>query len=290
MTNPLIRHELGKPNHRNPVQKKEKRNMGLERIAAAFAAARAAGRAALMPYYTLGYPDAPTSEAVIRSVADAGADLIELGVPFSDPLADGPTIQRSTQIALENGMTVAGCLALTARLRGGGVAQPLLLMGYVNPILAYGPAGFVADAAAAGADGLIVPDLPPEEAGELAAACAAHQLALIYLAAPTSTDDRLAMLAAATTGFLYLVSVAGVTGARAGLPPDLADFIGRARRVARTPLAVGFGIATPAQARAVGQLADGVIVGSALIGAATGVDDPPAAARNFIGELRDALL
>jgi tryptophan synthase alpha chain len=264
--------------------------MGLDRISAAFAAARAENRAALMPYYTLGYPDAPTSEAVIRAVAAAGADLIELGVPFSDPLADGPTIQRSTQIALEQGMTVGGCLALTGRLRAGGVTQPLLLMGYVNPILAYGPARFVSDAAAAGAAGLIVPDLPPEEAGEIAAACAAHRLALVCLAAPTSSDERLAKIAAATTGFLYLVSVAGVTGARANLPSDLVDFIGRARRVARTPIAVGFGIAAPAQARAVGQLADGVIVGSALINATAAASDPLAAARDFIGGLRDALM
>ena len=150
--------------------------MGLDRIANAFAAARAEGRAALMPYFTLGYPDADTSEAVIRAMAAAGADLIELGVPFSDPLADGPTIQRSTQVALEGGMTVARCLALTRRLREAGVSQALLLMGYVNPIIAYGAARFVADAAAAGADGLIVPDLPPEEAAaggacEIEAAC-----------------------------------------------------------------------------------------------------------------------
>jgi tryptophan synthase alpha chain len=265
--------------------------MGLDRIAAAFAAAHAEGRAALMPYFTLGYPDADTSEAVIRAIAAAGADLIELGVPFSDPLADGPTIQRSTQVALQGGMTVARCLALTRRLRAAGVSQALLLMGYINPILAYGAARFVADATAAGADGLIIPDLPPEEAaaGEIEAACATHGLALIYLAAPTSTDERLAALAARTTGFLYLVSVAGVTGARGGLPPDLAAFAGRARAVAQTPIAVGFGIATPAQARAVGQLADGVIVGSALINAVTGAADPPAAAQRFVGGLRVAL-
>jgi tryptophan synthase alpha chain len=270
--------------------------MRLDRIATAFAAARAEGRAALMPYFTLGYPDADTSEAVIRAIATAGADLIELGVPFSDPLADGPTIQRSTQVALEGGMTVARCLALTAHLREVGVSQALLLMGYINPIIAYGVTRFMTDAAAAGADGLIVPDLPPEEAaapcaaaGEIEAACAAHGLALVYLAAPTSTEERLATLAARTTGFLYLVSVAGVTGARDGLPPDLAAFVGRVRAVARTPIAVGFGIATPAQARAVGQLADGVIVGSALINAVTGAADPSAAAKSFVGGLRAAL-
>jgi tryptophan synthase alpha chain len=267
--------------------------MGLARIADAFAAAGAEGRAALMPYFTLGYPDADTSEAVIRAIAAAGADLIELGVPFSDPLADGPTIQRSTQVALEGGMTVARCLALTGRLRETGVPQALLLMGYVNPIIAYGAAHFIADAAAAGADGLIIPDLPPEEAGahgagEIEAACSAHGLALVYLAAPTSTEERLATLAARTTGFLYLVSVAGVTGARDGLPPNLAAFVERARSVARTPVAVGFGIATPAQAYAVGQLTDGVIVGSALINAVTGAADPAAAARRFVSGLRAA--
>jgi tryptophan synthase alpha chain len=222
-------------------------------------------------------------------VAAAGADLIELGVPFSDPLADGPTIQHSTQAALAGGMTVSRCLALTARLRAQTGSQALLLMGYVNPILAYGAAAFVADAANAGADGLIIPDLPPEEAGSIETACAAHGLALVYLAAPTSTEARLALLAARTTGFLYLVSVAGVTGAREALPADLGAFVGRARRAARTPIAVGFGIATPAQAHAVGQLADGVIVGSALINAVTGAAEPAAAARHFVGELRRAL-
>jgi tryptophan synthase alpha chain len=261
---------------------------GVDRIASAFARARAEGRAALMPYYTLGYPDSPTSEAVIRAIAEAGADLIELGVPFSDPLADGPTIQRSSQVALERGMTPARCLELTGRLRAGGVRQPLLLMGYVNPILAYGSGRFVADAAGTGADGLIVPDLPPEEAGEVEAACGASGLALIYLAAPTSTPERLATVAARTTGFLYLVSVAGVTGAREGLPPNLHAFVERARAVARTPLAVGFGISTPAQAQAVGQLADGVIVGSALINAVTGAADPTAAAAGFVRALRGA--
>ena len=166
-----------------------------------------------MPYFTLGYPDIPTSEAVVRAIAAAGADLIELGVPFSDPLADGPTIQHSTQVALEQGMTLARGLALTSRLRAAGVAQPLLLMGYVNPILAYGVARYVADAAAAGADGFIVPDLPPEEAGEIEAACRTHGLALIFLLAPTSTPERIAAVVSHATGFVYLVSLAGVTGA-----------------------------------------------------------------------------
>jgi tryptophan synthase alpha chain len=242
-----------------------------------------------MPYFTLGYPDIASSEAVVRAIAAAGADLIELGVPFSDPLADGPTIQHSTQVALEQGMTLARGLALTSRLRAAGVAQPLLLMGYVNPILAYGVSRYVADAEAAGADGFIVPDLPPEEAGELEAACRAHGLALIFLLAPTSTPERIAAVVSHATGFVYLVSQAGVTGARDQLPPDLATFVGRGRGATNLPLAVGFGIATPEHATAVGGLADGVIVGSALIKAVGAAADPATAAGDFVHGLREAL-
>jgi tryptophan synthase alpha chain len=262
---------------------------GLARIASAFAAARAEGRAALMPYFTLGYPDIAAFEAVVRAIAAAGADLIELGVPFSDPLADGPTIQHSTQVALEQGMTLAHGLALTHRLRAAGVTQPLLLMGYVNPILAYGVSRYVKDAAVAGADGFIVPDLPPEEAGELEAACRVHGLALVFLLAPTSTPERIAAVVSHTTGFVYLVSLAGVTGARDQLPPDLAAFVGRVRAATGLPLAVGFGIATPEHASAVGALADGVIVGSALIKAVGAAADPAAAAGRFVRALREAL-
>ncbi|PKO21284.1 MAG: tryptophan synthase subunit alpha [Chloroflexi bacterium HGW-Chloroflexi-1] len=261
----------------------------MARIATAFTTARAQGRAALMPYFTLGYPDATTSEQIIRAIAGAGADLIELGVPFSDPLADGPTIQHSTQVALDGGMTLTRGLELTARLRAGGVTQSLLLMGYVNPILTYGVERFVADATAAGADGFIVPDLPPEEAGALEAACRTHGRALVYLLAPTSTPARVAAIAARTSGFLYLVSLAGVTGARNALPPDLPSFVERARAAAHCPIAVGFGIATPEQARAVGRIADGVIVGSALIDAVTNAVDPAAVAGRFVRGLRAAL-
>lgn len=263
---------------------------GVARIAAAFAAAHTQGRAALMPYYTLGYPDPSTSLTVIEAVATAGADLIELGVPFSDPLADGPTIQRSTQAALDAGMTTRRCLESVAALRAAGVTIPLLLMGYVNPILAYGMARYVADAAAAGADGFIVPDLPPQEAGEMEAACRQHGCALVYLLAPTAGPEHAAEVAARSTGFLYLVSVAGVTGARAGLPAHLADFVALARRAASVPVAVGFGISTPAQAAAVGQLADGVIAGSALIDAVDAATaagaDPAQAAADFVRSLR----
>lgn len=264
---------------------------GRARIAAAFEAVRREQRAALMPYFTLGYPDRQTSLAIVTAIAQAGADLIELGIPFSDPLADGPTIQRSTQIALEAGANLAGCLEMVAELRRINVVQPLILMGYFNPILAYGLERFVAQAAEAGADGFIVPDLPPEEAGEMEAACRAHGLALVYLVAPTSTPNRLALAARRTSGFLYLVSLTGVTGVRASLPPDLRAFVARVRAQARPdlPLAVGFGISTPEQAAAVGGLVEGVIVGSALIEAVSGVTDPAAAAARFVAKLKERL-
>jgi tryptophan synthase alpha chain len=259
---------------------------GVQRIAAAFSAASADGHAALMPYFTAGFPDLATSEEILVAIAEAGADLIEIGVPFSDPLADGPVIQRSTQIALENGMTAEKCVELVRRLRRRGIEQPIALMGYANPIVAYGVDRYVKDVGASGADGLIVPDLPVEEADELESACAEAGLALIFLAAPTSPAERLGRIATRTTGFLYLVSLTGVTGARESLPGDLAAFVGRARAVAQTPLAVGFGIARPEQAAAVGRLADGVIVGSALIRAVDGAADPARAAREFVADLR----
>jgi tryptophan synthase alpha chain len=262
---------------------------GIKHITETFDYLRSRGRAALMPYFTLGYPNLDDSLPIVEAIANAGADLIELGIPFSDPLADGPTIQRSTHIALEGGMSLQHCLALTDQLRKRDVAQPLLLMGYYNPILAYGVARFVADAAAAGADGFIVPDLPPEEAAEMQAACEQHQLALVYLLAPTSPPERVAYLAAQTRGFLYLVSLTGVTGARQDLPSDLDDFVSRVRGQASTPLAVGFGISTPVQARAVGRVADGVIVGSALIDAVDRSPDPCLAAAEFVSSLREAL-
>lgn len=262
---------------------------GQERISAAFEGARAGGRAALMPYYTLGYPTPEASLEVVEAIADAGADLIELGLPFSDPLADGPTIQRSTQVALEQGMSMARCLEMVRALRARGIHQPFLLMGYINPLLAYGLERFVQDAARAGADGFIVPDLPPEEAGALEAACQASGLALVYLLAPTSTAERIALVTERSSGFVYLVTVAGITGARQALPPDLQAFVRRVRAVTGKPLAVGFGISTPDQARRVGQIAEGVIVGSALINVAGVNGDPAQAARAFVRSLRAAL-
>jgi tryptophan synthase alpha chain len=262
---------------------------GKQRISQAFKSARKESRAALMPYFTLGYPDASQSMEIVKTIAGAGADLIELGIPFSDPLADGPTIQYSTQIALEGGMNVQGCLEIVASLRDQGVSQPLLLMGYANPLLAYGSVRFVQEAAEAGADGLIVPDLPPEEAGEFERLCRDCDLALVYLLPPTAGDERVKFVAARSTGFLYLVSLTGVTGARGDLPPDLEDFIKRARQATDLPLAVGFGISTPEQARLVGASADGVIVGSALIESVRNSLEPVKAARNFVSSLAQGL-
>ncbi len=259
---------------------------GLKQITEAFGMANVAGRAALMPYFTLGFPNPRICVNIIVKLAKSGADLIELGVPFSDPLADGPTIQHSTQQALDQGMTVARCMDMLSEIRARGVACPLLLMGYINPILAYGVERYVRDAHQCGADGLIVPDLPLEEAQGLESLCRQEGIAFVYLAAPTSTPDRLVKLAEHTTGFLYLVSVAGVTGARAALSDGLADFTERVRRIARTPLAIGFGISDPQQAQTAGRLADGVIIGSALIQRVADSEDPEAAAGEFIREIR----
>lgn len=250
---------------------------GAERIRAAFARAEAEGRAAFMPYQMLGHPTAELSPRIITALAEAGADLFELGIPFSDPLADGPVIQAAAQQALDNGMTVANCLAMVAELRRRLPVEPFCLMGYINPLLAYGMERFVVEAAEAGADGLIVPDLPPDEpeAEQLMALCRQHGLATVFLLAPTSTTDRIELAVTHSEGFVYLVSVTGITGTRAALPPDLSEFVQRVRAVAQrhSPgrplyLAVGFGISTPDQAAQVARIADGVIVGSALVKAA----------------------
>ena len=245
---------------------------GLTRISTAFSNAKKEGHAAFMPYLTLGYPEPMLSISLVEAAANAGADLIELGVPFSDPLADGPTIQHSTQVALSQGMNVARCIEMTDKIRCRGVTQPLMLMGYFNPILTYGLEKYIHDAVKAGADGFIIPDLPPDEAGVLESACREHQAALVYLASPNTLPERLSLLGHRTAGFLYLVSVTGVTGARNSLPTDLETFIGKARAVSQHPVAVGFGISTPEHAKAVGKLADGVIVGSALVKA---IDENP---------------
>ncbi|MBZ0298144.1 MAG: tryptophan synthase subunit alpha, partial [Anaerolineae bacterium] len=222
---------------------------GLDAINALFARAKAANRAAFLPYYPIGYPNYEDSLKAIAGMAAAGVDGFEIGIPFSDPLADGPTVQAATQVALENGTTVRDCIRAVQELRERGVSQPMLLMGYLNPLLAYGLEQYVCDAKAAGADGFIVPDLPPEEAEMLVEVCQREQMALVFFLAPTSNEDRIERVAAKARGFIYCVSLTGVTGERAELPPDLRAFIARIRAKTDQRLVLGFGISTPQQAR-----------------------------------------
>lgn len=238
---------------------------GVARIHNVFAAAKANGRTVFIPYITVGHPDRETVAAVVPALVAAGADIVELGVPFSDPLADGVVIQRSTQTALANGVTLDTCLDAVRRLRTAGVTAPLVFLGYTNPIVQKGEEAFAAQAAAAGVDGVIVVDLPPEEAGDLRAACDRHGIALIAMLAPTSTDARIAQVAALATGFVYCVGLTGVTGARDALATDLAGFLARVRAKVSVPIAVGFGISRPEHVAAIGAMADGVAVGSALV-------------------------
>ncbi|MBE0671627.1 MAG: tryptophan synthase subunit alpha [Anaerolineales bacterium] len=240
-----------------------------------------------MPYFPLGYPDLSTSIDVIEALAKNGADLIEVGLSFSDPLADGPVIQQATQIALEKGITVKKSLEAVKELRKRGVTIPLILMGYYNPMLAYALEKFIDDAREAGADGFIIPDLPMEEAEEFT--LVAGDMPLIQMLAPTSPDERMESIARNAKGFIYLVSVTGVTGARSSISDSLGDLISRVRSHTSVPVCVGFGIGTPEQARQVGQLADGVIVGSACVKAIGGDENPVKAAREFARSFREAL-
>jgi tryptophan synthase alpha chain len=261
------------------------------RIGAAFATAKAAGRTALLPFVTAGYPDTATCEAIVPALVRGGADVVEIGVPFSDPLADGTTIQRTSQIALENGTRLSDCIALVRRLRQDhGITIPLILMGYCNPFFRYGLADCVADSAEAGVDGFIIPDLPAEESDEVSATCRAHGRDLIFLVAPTSTDARLRQVAERASGFVYCVSLTGVTGARDHLSPELPAYIGRVRAATDLPLAIGFGVSTAEHVRQVGRVADGAIVASALINHLDRFPaaEQPAQAEAFVRGLRQA--
>lgn len=254
-----------------------------------------------MPYFPLGYPDLPTSIDVIEALSKNGADLIEVGLSFSDPLADGPVIQQATQVALEKGITVKKSLEAVKELRKRGVTIPLILMGYFNPMLAYGLEKFIHDAREAGADGFIIPDLPLEEAEGFQSMLNAgrvdgddlspsyRDLPLIQMLAPTSPDERMESIARNAKGFIYLVSVTGVTGARTSISDGLGDLINRVRAHTSAPVCVGFGIGTPEQAKQVGELADGVIVGSACVKSIGGSKNPVEAAREFAREFRNAL-
>ena len=237
----------------------------MTRIAARFAALRQAGRGALIPFIEAYDPDPATSMALLRGLPGAGGDLIEIGVPFTDPMADGPTIQVAGRRALRAGATLARTLAMVRGFRRDDDATPIVLMGYLNPILAYGPERFCADAEAAGVDGLIVVDLPPEESDLLLPHAARHGLDVIRLVAPTTDDARLGQVLAGSSGFVYYVSIAGITGTRTATAEHLAEAIPRIRRVTDLPIAVGFGVRSPAQAATVVGIADAAVVASALI-------------------------
>lgn len=258
---------------------------GSERIAAAFAAARGQGRAALMPYLMAGYPDLETSREVLAGYLEGGADLVELGVPYSDPLADGPVIHAAAARALAAGTTLDDALALCAEF---SERVPILPMVYANMALARGAKGFAAALAEAGACGVIVPDLPPGEASELPEALAARRLAPVRFVAPTTSPQRRATLLTGASGFVYLVSLAGVTGERSSLPAELFELIRAVREEAGVPVAVGFGIATPDRAAEVGAEADGIIVGSRLVRAVADAPDASAARAEVTSFLRAA--
>jgi tryptophan synthase alpha chain len=258
------------------------------RIADTFARLKTEGTTALMPYHTAGFPTIPASKDIIRALVEAGSDMIEIGIPFSDPIADGPSVQGTSQIAVKNGTKIADALQIVRELRAEGVTAPFLFMGYYNLALKYGIERYVADCAAAGVDGFIVPDLPVEESDTLRHACLAHGLDLIFMVAPTSTDERLEVAAERGSGFLYCVSVTGVTGAREKMAATLGEYIARIRSHTDLPLAIGFGISTPEHVAQVGEIADGAIVGAALINALNTVpnDEMPAKAAEFVRYLR----
>jgi len=241
------------------------REAGATAIGKAFQHAKQEGRPALITYLTLGYPSPQASLPLVLALEQGGAEIIELGVPFSDPLADGPIIQRASYTALCAGTTPPLCLDLVAQLRQQGLQVPVILMGYYNPILSYGIESYTARCAEVGVAGLIVPDLPLEEAAPLQAACQQVGIALIFLVTPTSNEKRIAQLAAQTEGFLYVVSRLGTTGPQQRPMEELEDYIATIRHYAHTPLALGFGIAKPQQAQALRGLVDGLIVGSALV-------------------------
>ena len=242
---------------------------------------------ALIAYVTAGHPNISATPRIVSLLAENGCDIIELGIPFSDPLADGATIQKASHLALQNGITPQACLDLAAALRRN-VPVPLVFMTYYNPVMNFGLENFCHGCTRAGINGLIVPDLPPEEGVDLETITREHDLDLIYLLAPNSTTERINTVAEKSRGFIYLVSLTGVTGARDTLPAGLEDFIKRVRQRAKQPLCVGFGVATPEHARRIGAFADGIIVGSRIIDL---IDEDPtlASLQAFISSLRKAL-
>ncbi|MGI8554658.1 MAG: tryptophan synthase subunit alpha [Dehalococcoidia bacterium] len=237
----------------------------MSRLAETFANLRRDNRTGLIAYVTMGFPDVPATHAIVTALVEGGADVIELGVPFSDPLADGATIQRSTYHALQQGVTLATCLQVTAGLRRAGVVAPIVFMGYYNPLLAYGLGAFFPDAAAAGVDGLIVVDSPIDEADGLREEASKAGIDLIQMIAPTTSEDRIAALLSNASGFVYCVSIAGTTGARGALPETLPDFIARVRRHTKLPIAVGFGVSRFEHVASIGRLCEAAAIGSAIV-------------------------
>lgn len=260
------------------------------RIDSTLAELRGAGRTALVPFVTAGFPDVPTSEALAEAVIEAGGDMLEIGVPFSDPLADGPTIQMTSYGALQQGVNVQTALRMVGNLRRRGVSAPLIFMGYYNPFLRYGLEKFVRDAASAGLDGVIVPDLPTEESGPFRLLCEGAGIYLIPLLAPTSTDERIAEACRDAKGFIYCVSLTGVTGARDRLALGVGELVARIRKHSDLPVMVGFGVSRREHVEAIGGFADGAVVASALLGAVN--EAPPGealqTARDFVRRLRAA--
>lgn len=240
-----------------------------DRITVTLARGREGGRPLIVPFVTAGYPSPELSVPLVRGLVEAGADLVEIGIPFSDPLADGPTIQRSSQVALRAGMTVARVLEMVEELRSGDALDdtPLVLMGYCNPIFRYDLGRFLDGAAAVGVDGFIVADLPPEEAGDYRRGCVERGLSATFLVAPNAPDERIRAVDRASTHFSYCVTVTGVTGARADVEERTVGFLKRMRSLAEKPFVVGFGVKAPEHVERLGPWADGVVVGSALIDA-----------------------
>jgi len=267
--------------------------MTTARIDARFAALKAQGRAGFVAYVMAGDPDREQSLNILRGLPAAGADLIELGFPFSDPMAEGPPIQRAALRGLRAGLTLRGTLDLARAFREGDAETPLILMGYLNPIESHGYQAFAAEAAEAGVDGVIVVDCPPEEAGPLVQALDTQAVSLIRLATPTSDDDRLKVIAQGTSGFVYYVSVAGVTGVKEAVALDVAPAVQRVRAASGLPVAVGFGVRTPERAAEIARVADAVVAGSVLVdavaGALTQEADPVAAVLDQTRILADAV-
>ena len=260
----------------------------MSRIPSCFEALKAKKRTAFGAYVTVGFPSKDATPDIAVSLLEGGADILELGMPFSDPLADGATVQHSNQVALDNKVTLKDCLAAAKEVRARNKTAPILLMGYYNPLLRYGLSRFCADSVKAGVDGFIVVDLPPDEAADLKKECVKNKLDLIFLLTPTSSDDRMERVCRDASGFIYIVTVAGVTGARASVNTAVPGLVARVRKHTKLPLAVGFGVSTAEQFRDIAKYADGVIVGSAIINA---IDKPStkeaaASAKAFARKLR----